>query len=417
MKIAVLGSGGREHTLVWKLSQSVGAENIFCLPGNGGIHNCIDISVNDFEGIKAFCETENIDLIVVGPEDPLTEGIVDFFAESAVKVFGPSKDAAVLEGSKIYSKHFMKKHGVDTANFTTFENVKEGIDSLKNFNGNIVIKYDGLAAGKGVFVCDEIEEAKLALAELKEKYGDDCQYLIEEQLFGDEISIIGITDGESIKLLQASQDHKQLLDGDKGPNTGGMGAYTPVPFCDEKLMNRIYESIINPTIKGIQDEQMDYKGFIYFGIMLTEKGPMLLEYNVRLGDPETEVILPALKNDLEEILLSCFDGSLKEKKLVFNEGYYIDVVQVSGGYPKQYEKGHPISGLDQLENDTLLFHAGTKLVDGEIVSNGGRVINVVCHGHSLNEAIEKVYSECNKVKFQNKFYRKDIGRRTLNARK
>jgi phosphoribosylamine--glycine ligase len=411
MKIAVLGSGGREHAIVWKLAQSVPQENIYALPGNGGIPNSVAIDAFDFDAVKAFCQEKGIEFIVVGPEALLAEGVVDYFAGSGIQVFGPSQSAARLESSKIWSKEFMRKYGVATADFKVFENPDDAKPYIRELQGNLVIKFDGLAAGKGVYVCSSEEEAFGALDDLVNTHGRDARFLIEEKLIGAEISIIGFTDGQHFKMLLPSQDHKALLDGDKGPNTGGMGAFCPVPFCDDALMEQIMTSAVNPTLRGIQAEGLDYKGIVYFGLMITEKGPELLEYNVRLGDPEAEVILPAMKSDLLELILSCLNGTLSEYTMEYHDGYFVDVALVSGGYPKSYTKGYEITGFDAVSDDTMIFHAGTALKDGKIVNNGGRVLNIVAHGEDLAATIAKVYEECPKVTFQDVFYRRDIGQR------
>jgi phosphoribosylamine--glycine ligase len=410
INVAVIGSGGREHALSWKLKQSNLADNVFTLPGNGGIENSINIGVNDFPSIREFCETNQIELIVVGPEVPLAEGISDYFKDTNIKIFGPEKAAARLEGSKAYAKEFMRKYDVATAKYSKAVGIENARAVAREYD-MCVFKYDGLAAGKGVYVCNSKDEIERALDDISTVYGDDATIIIEELLIGDEISIIGITDGDSIKLLSASQDHKQALDGDKGPNTGGMGAFTPVPFADKKLLDEIYRKIILPTLAGIKNEPYSFIGVVYFGIMITREGPKLLEYNVRFGDPETEVILPALKSDLLEVILSCFDGTLKLKSMAYNEGAYVDVVLASGGYPGKYEKGKVITGTDSLHSDTLLFHAGTELKSGDLVTSGGRVLNVVSKAATVDEAIEKVYSEVEKVQFDGKYYRKDIGKR------
>ncbi|MBT3754719.1 MAG: phosphoribosylamine--glycine ligase [Candidatus Cloacimonetes bacterium] len=418
MNIAVIGSGGREHAIAWKLEQSELVDKVYVLPGNGGTENNVNIDVNNFEMILNFCRHNTIELIFVGPEDPLAAGIVDFFADTPVKVFGPDKAGAQLEGSKIYAKRFMQKYGVATGAYQDFGGVKNDCcqqltifpkDTIKKMNGNCVIKYDGLAAGKGVFVCSTQEEAMVALDEVYSKYGEDASYLIEERLEGDELSILAFTDGKDYQLLLPSQDHKQLLDGDKGPNTGGMGAFCPVPFYNDELKKQIENDIIKPTMQGIKEEGYKYKGVVYFGLMITENGPKLLEYNVRLGDPETEVVLPAMKSDLVELLLSCFDGSLVDYKMEFNDGFFVDVVLVSGGYPAEYKKGYHICGIK--DDQELLFHAGTKKVDFQVVSSGGRVLNVVEHGGTLEEAIDRAYNKVNDYYFEDMFYRKDIGRR------
>ncbi|MCD4817623.1 MAG: phosphoribosylamine--glycine ligase [Candidatus Cloacimonetes bacterium] len=412
MKIAVIGSGGREHAVAWKLSQSKKVEKVYVLPGNGGTQNNISIDITDFSEIKKFCESNQVDLIFVGPEDPLANGIVDYFMESDIKVFGPDKKASQLESSKIFSKKFMKKYDIPTADSQEFNSAKSANDYIEKLNGNCVIKYDGLAAGKGVYVCSSIEEAKKSIADIIEKYGKDASFLIEEKLVGSELSILAFTDGENYQILLPSQDHKQLLDGDKGPNTGGMGAFCPVPFYTEELKNQIEEKTIKPTIAGLNSEKFNYKGVIYLGLMITKTGPKVLEYNVRLGDPETEVVLPALKSDLAELILSCFDGTLRDFEVEFNKGFFVDVVLTSGGYPKSYQKGHEITGLDQVSEDTLVFHAGTKKDGAKILSNGGRVLNIVVNGDTLEKAIEKVYKEGEKIKFKDIYYRKDIGKRS-----
>jgi len=414
MNIAVIGSGGREHAIAWKLSQSKLADEVFVLPGNGGTENNINKNINDFEGILNFCRSRTIELIFVGPEDPLANGIVDYFADTPVKVFGPDKSGARLEGSKIFAKKFMQKYEVATAGYWKFDNCCEDVLNdakgvVEKLSGNCVIKYDGLAAGKGVFVCSTEEEALKALKDIQQKYGEDSSYLIEEKLIGDELSILAFTDGENYQLLQPSQDHKQLFDGDKGPNTGGMGAFCPVQFYNTELKKQIETDIIKPTISGIKSEGFNYKGVVYFGLMITQTGPKLLEYNVRLGDPETEVVLPAMKSDLVELLLSCFDGTLKDYKMEFNDGYFVDVVLTSGGYPNEYKKGIHICGIK--EDQELIFHAGTKKNNINIETSGGRVLNVVAQGETLDEAIENAYERINEFYFDDMYFRKDIGRR------
>lgn len=414
MKIAVIGSGGREHAIAWKLEQSELVKKVFVLPGNGGTKNNVKIGVDDFAGIRRFCEAEGIDLIFVGPEVPLAKGIVDYFADSSIKVFGPDAAGAQLEGSKLFAKRFMQKYGVATAEFYEFGNAEHPSrlkpeDAIEKMHGKCVIKYDGLAAGKGVFVCHTVAQALQDLRELYATYGTDARFLIEECLEGDELSILAFTDGEHYQLLLPSQDHKQLLDGDKGPNTGGMGAFCPVPFYNAELKALIEDDVIIPTMKGIQAEGFNFHGIVYFGLMITNNGPKVLEYNVRLGDPETEVVLPALKSDLAALVLACFDGSLQDFAMEYNSGTFVDVVLVSGGYPKAYKKGMPICGLEK--TGELVFHAGTTLQDGNVVTSGGRVLNIVAHGETLDEAIDACYQKVHQFSFDQMFYRKDIGRR------
>jgi phosphoribosylamine--glycine ligase len=411
MKIAIIGSGGREHALAHKFAQSTGQENVYVMPGNGGIPNSFQVDITNYHELERFCIEREIDLIFVGPEQPLSLGIVDYFNSRNMPIFGPSKQAAGLEASKVFAKEFMKKYGVSTSEFRSFIGIDEAGRYAKEKNGVCVIKYSGLAAGKGVYVCSSIEDCDKALQEINIQYGEDAELLIEETIQGDEISIIGFTDGKTIKLLQASQDHKQLYEGDTGPNTGGMGAYTPVPGLNEALMKRIETTIIQPTLSGIQSEKMDYKGVIYFGIMIKEGVPYLLEYNVRFGDPETEVLLPSLKNDLLEIVEACLTGQLDKVRLDFEPGYFADVVLVSGGYPHKYEKGFEITGLGEISEEVRIFHAGSRISSGRIVTDGGRVLNVVGQGETLDKALENVYKEIDKIYFKDMYYRKDIGRR------
>jgi len=410
MNIAVLGSGGREHAIAWKLAESKSANKIYVIPGNGGTKHNVNINPIDFDKIKDFCIRNNIDLIFVGPEQPLAEGITDYFSDTEILVFGPDKNAARLESSKIFAKEFMKKYNVATAEFELSPEKINGL--IEKTNGKCVIKYSGLAGGKGVFVCSNKEEAYSAIDEIKEKYGKNAEYYAEELLIGQELSILGITDGSTIKLFMPSQDHKQLLNGDKGPNTGGMGAYTPVEFCDIDLLKEITKKVIMPTLNGIKKENFNYKGVIYFGLMITKDGPKVLEYNVRFGDPETQVILPSFKGDLLKLVLSALNGTLKDFQMDFTTDYFVNVVLASGGYPKSYEKGYQISGLDTLDKDTLVFHAGTKIDDeGKTITNGGRVLSIVAKDKTLSKAIEKVYKEVKKINFKNIYYRTDIGKR------
>ncbi|MCF7919210.1 MAG: phosphoribosylamine--glycine ligase [Candidatus Cloacimonetes bacterium] len=409
MKIAVIGSGGREHAIISKLSASPAVEKIFAIPGNGGTENNIPLSVNDFDGIKSFCENEGVGLIFVGPEDPLQAGIVDYFSGSNIKVFGPDKRAAQLESSKIYAKQFMQKYGVATAAFQAFTDLESALEFCHQWEGNCVIKYDGLAAGKGVFVCSDMDEATFALGMINTRYGANAPLLIEEKLTGQELSLLAFTDGVNYKLLLPSQDHKQLLEGDEGPNTGGMGAFCPVDFCDAALLAKIEETIIKPAFKGIAAENFNYHGVLYFGLMINNNIPQVLEFNVRLGDPETEVVLPALKSDLFQLVNACFDGSLADLELEFHPGYFVDVVLVSGGYPGVYVKYLPITGLENI--NCQVFHAGTKLKNSQLVTSGGRVLNIVHTGKTLPEAIANCYAEVKKITFKDVFYRKDIGNR------
>ncbi len=410
-KILVLGSGGREHAIAWKLEQSPLVAKVFVAPGNGGTDHNVDLDLLDFPAIKSFCKKQSIELIVVGPELPLTEGIVNYFEGTEIQVFGPNMFAAQLEGSKTFAKEFMQRNKVKTAEFWSFSHIDQATECIKLLDGKLVIKYDGLAGGKGVYVCKTHRQAFEALSELEAIHGSEFPFLIERRLQGVELSIIGFTDGQHIRILSPSQDHKQLLEDDKGPNTGGMGAFCPLPFLGIEQLRKIYRDIINPTMFGLVKEQITYKGILYFGIMITEEGPRLLEYNVRLGDPETEVILPALKSDLYELIQACLNETLSQIKLDFHDGYFVDVVLVSSGYPYKYEKGFPILVSENLDHGSMIFHAGTQRDKGTISTNGGRVLNVVAHAKTLESAIQKVYSEVDKIQFENKTYRKDIGLR------
>jgi phosphoribosylamine--glycine ligase len=414
MNIGVIGSGGREHAIIWKLQQSKSVKKVYAISGNGGTENILNLK--HFDDIYQACKEHQISYLIVGPEVPLEDGMVDFFRKTDIKIFGPEKRAAKLESSKIYAKQFMKKYGVSTADFWEFHSSKEAESKIRELQGNLVIKYDGLAAGKGVFVCSNKQEAEEALQKLSERYGEEVDFLIEEKLTGQELSIIGITDGKCIKTLLPSQDHKQLLDDDKGPNTGGMGAFCPVPFVDAEMLKNIDEQIIQPTLDGIKQENFDYKGVLYFGIMVTEQGPKLLEYNVRFGDPETEVVLPALRSDLYEIIEAALNGNLAEMELEFEDGYFVDVVLAAGGYPFEYQKHKEITGLENVK-EGWIFHAGTKKNGDKIFTNGGRVLNVVQTGITLDEAIEKTYENVKKIRFENMYFRTDIGKRKVKSKK
>jgi phosphoribosylamine---glycine ligase len=436
VKIAVIGRGGREHALCWKLAQEVGADNVFCLPGNGGTANNRPIDEMDFAGIRAFCETEGIELVVVGPEAPLAAGIADELSDGRLRVFGPSRAAARLEASKTWSKQFMLRHGIATAVGAFFASPREATAHVSTQTGGLVVKYSGLAAGKGVFVCRDADAGLDALREIEARHGLDAPVVVEELLAGPEVSVMGVTDGRSIQLLPSSRDHKRLLDGDAGPNTGGMGAFTPVPEVDDDYgclapprpcavggkvgspttqgggarsnnMAEIRKQIIDPTLAGLMADGIEYRGFLYFGVMLTAAGPKLLEYNARLGDPETEILLPALAGGLLPAILASFDGTLDRTPFACKPGVVIDVVLTAGGYPGEIRKGVPIAGIENA--DALVFHAGTEIRDGRLVVSGGRVLNVVAHGADLAEARRKAYAACEQIHFDGMQYRRDIG--------
>lgn len=412
MKIAILGSGGREHALAWKLSQDIGQSNIYSLPGNAGTPNNIKINVNSFSAIKDFCISNNINLIVVGPETFLANGIADyFFTSSKIKVFGPNQSAARLESSKIWAKQFMKKYQIVTPDFQICNNWEDAKKFAYTWAGNVVIKYDGLAAGKGVYVCNNINSTISVISDIKSQFGNTSQFIIENKLFGFELSIIGITDGFSIKLFPASQDHKKLLDNDNGPNTGGMGAIAPFNACTKNLLLEIDKKIIEPTLKGLISERITYHGVLYFGIIVTPDGPFLLEYNVRFGDPEIQSILPIMQGNLAEIMVLCINEQLKNysKLIKWNNKYCSVVVLASRDYPLKSNSKFPVTYPNELESNEIIFHAGTDIFKNQIITAGGRILNAVGYSDSLRKAVDISYKLCSKIKFEGMQYRKDVG--------
>ncbi|MFH1548832.1 MAG: phosphoribosylamine--glycine ligase [Candidatus Omnitrophota bacterium] len=423
MKILVIGSGGREHALVWKISQSSLVKKIYCAPGNGGIAKqaeCVDIKSEDIDGLKKFALRERIDLTVVGPEVALVKGIVDEFEKVGLKIFGPNQKASQLEGSKVFSKELMRKYQIPTAEFKVFEDSKEAISYIKSKEMPLVVKADGLAAGKGVIVCKTQGETVDAVKKIMEDkiFGDaGKKVIIEECLEGEEASILAFTDGEHIKLLPTSQDHKRIYDDDKGPNTGGMGAYSPAPIVTENLLPIIEKNIIKRTIDGLKKEGIVYKGIIYAGLMIKEGEIKMLEFNVRFGDPETQAILPRMGSDIIQPIMATIDGNLDDVDCQWKKESCVCVVLASGGYPGNYQKGKTINGLDKLGDlkDSVVFHAGTKkMEDGYIiVTDGGRVLGVSALGMDIKEAIDNVYDAVNYISFENMCYRKDIGKKAL----
>ena len=412
--LLLLGSGAREHALAEKLTRD--GATVHVLPGNAGIPNSHpDVNPLDFEAVKAFAKVHDAGLIVVGPEAPLAAGITDFFAGSDIRVFGPTRSAARLESSKVWSKEFMRRHGVVTAQAWPFrsDNIAAARAKAIELGGHVVVKYDGLAAGKGVYVCASLAEAEAALDDLQTSYSGWFSFLLEEKLTGPEISIIGLTDGHTIQLLATSQDHKQLLAGDRGPNTGGMGAYCPVPFADGNVLAAITRDIIDPTLRGLQHEQFEFRGFLYFGIMLTPTGPKLLEYNVRLGDPEAEVLLPALDSSLLELIEATLDGTLARQDVRQRPGAFVGVVLASGGYPAAgFPTGFPITGLDALPPGVRAYHGATRRTEaGQLVTNGGRVLVLTAHGPDLEAATALAYEACASVTFEGAYFRTDIAQR------
>lgn len=415
MKVLIIGSGAREHAIAWKVAQSRRVSKIYCAPGNAGIQQiaeCINIRDDDIETLLSFAVKEKIDITIVGPEIPLVLGIVDKFEEGGLKIFGPNKKAAMLEGSKKYSKDFMKKYGIPTAKYKSYTNVQEALKGLKQFSYPLVIKADGLAYGKGVIICNDEEEAKETLKIIMEnrKFGDaGNEVIIEEFLEGIEASLLCLVDGNKIIPLESAKDYKRLQDNDNGPNTGGMGCVSPNKILDEKMMAEIKVNIQNKILFGLQKEEIKYKGILFIGLMLTEEGAKVLEFNVRLGDPETEVVLPRLKSDIIEIFLKTIDGTIKEEDLIWNSKLSISVVLASGGYPEAYEKGKVISGLEKVRDDILIFHAGTKKLD-KLCTNGGRVLAMTTIADSLDEGRKMVYDSINQIYFEGMQYRTDIGK-------
>jgi phosphoribosylamine---glycine ligase len=423
MKVLVIGSGGREHALVWKLSQSQHVDAIFCIPGNGGISeiaDCIEIDMANIEDVVAFAKNERIGLVVVGPENPLGIGIVDTFEKVGIPIFGPNKKGALLETSKVFSKELMDKYKVPTASFKIFSRYDDARTYLDGLTPPFVIKADGLCAGKGAYVISDKDEAQNVLKDLMvyRIHGDaGNKVVIEDFLPGVEASYISFTDGNSVLSMLPSQDHKCLFDDDKGPNTGGMGAYVPIPFIDKSMEKEIDKEIMNKTIKALRNEDIIYKGVLYGGLMLSENGsPYVLEFNVRMGDPETQPILFKMKSDIFPILLACAEGKLNTvEDIEWREGVSICVVLASRGYPDKPEKGKIIKGLELLKNkdDIMVFHAGTKKIDGGFFTSGGRVLGVTAIGDTYENAIKKVYNAVSCISFEGMQYRKDIGRKAL----
>ena len=420
MKILVIGSGGREHTLVWKIAQSPDVKKIYCAPGNAGISElaeCVSIDGTDIYGLLKFADSKHIDLTVVGPEVPLSMGIVDLFKSKGLNIFGPSQKAAEIESSKIFSKYLMEKYHIPTAKYESFDVFDKAEEYVKSISAPLVVKADGLAAGKGAIVCYTREEALDSLNKLMVQRifgGAGAKVVIEEFLQGEEVSVLAFTDGSNIVPLIPAQDHKPILDGDKGPNTGGMGAYAPAVFVDEKMLNIISEKILEPTIKGMALEERPYRGVLYAGLIMTNQGPKVIEYNCRFGDPETQVILPLIKSDIVPLMNGCIQGDLKNIKMEQLKKFAVCVIMASGGYPNKYENEKKILGLNtNFEEGVLNFHAGTKFSNGDCVTNGGRVLGVTALGDSIKQAINRAYSAVGKIVFNGAYYRKDIGYKAL----
>lgn len=421
MKVLVVGGGGREHALVWKIAQSPMVEQIYCAPGNAGIAaiaHCVDIGVTDLERLCRFALEQGIDLTVVGPELPLTMGIVDLFESQSLKAFGATQKASEIEGSKAFCKDFLKRHGIPSAEYATFENRIQGADYIRSRQGPLVVKADGLAAGKGVIVAQTEKEALEALDRvmLAKEFGSaGDRVVVEEYLTGEEASFLVFTDGETVIPMVSSQDHKCIFDNDRGPNTGGMGAYSPAPVVTEEVHSKIIHDIMIPVIQGMAAEGRTYRGVLYGGLMIENGKPRVLEFNARLGDPEAQPILMRMKSDLVPLLMACLDGTLRGMEIEWESRAAICVVMASQGYPGAYEKGRVIQGLDETASmeDVSVFHAGTVLQEERIVTSGGRVLGVTALGHGIPQAIEKVYQAVEKIKWDGVHYRKDIGKKAL----
>ncbi len=425
MNVLIIGSGGREHALAWKLKQSSKVTELFCAPGNAGISllaRPVALKIDDIDGLFQFAKKKKIDLTVVGPEVPLVKGIVDLFEKNGLRIFGPGKFAAQLEGSKVFAKHFMVKYGVPTAAFKTFGRgkINEAQHYIIKHPVPLVLKADGLAAGKGAVVCSSTGEALNTLQDFfaKNIFGDaGNSIVVEEFMKGEEASVFVLSDGTSYKILQPAQDHKQILDGDRGKNTGGMGAYAPAPVVTKALLQRIQKEIIEPTLEGMRSEGKPYKGCLYVGVMVTSEGPKVVEFNCRLGDPEAQVVLPLIESDLFDILFACASGTLRSVELHHHTAAAVCVVMASRGYPDKYETGKPILGLDTVrpEDGVVVFHAGTTMSDGKIVTSGGRVLGVTAigYGDDLEGTVNTAYSAVKQISFDGAYYRSDIGRKGI----
>ena len=420
MKIFVVGGGGREHTLVWKIAQSPDVKKIYCAPGNAGISQlaeCGSVKDTSIDELLKFADRNQIDLTVVGPETPLAMGIVNAFQSQGLKIFGPSQRAAEIESSKIFAKYLMEKYHIPTAAYKTFDEYDRAKKYLDSIPVPIVIKADGLAGGKGAIVCFSHEEARESLQKMMVEriFGNaGKKVIIEEYLKGQEASVLAFTDGVNVLPLIPAQDHKPIFDRDKGPNTGGMGAYAPAVLIDEAMMTTIQQKILEPAVKGMALEDRPYKGVLYAGLMITNQGPKVVEFNCRFGDPETQAILPLIKSDLVPILFACAEGNISELKIETNNKFAVCVIMASGGYPGKYEKGKQILGLDRkFKDDVIIFHAGTNHIEGKLVTDGGRVLGVTATGNDLKEAIQRAYQAVGKITFDGAYYRKDIGYKGL----
>ena len=414
MKVLVVGSGAREHAICWKLKQSSKISKIYCAPGNAGISKiaeCVDIKADSLHELVEFAIIKDIDLTVIGPEGPLVAGLADMLIEKNIKVFGPKKKGALLEGSKSYSKDFMKKYNIPSAKYQVFTESNKAKKELENFNTPVVVKADGLAAGKGVIICQTIKEAEHAIDNImqEKQFGDAGNTIvIEEFLEGTETSLLCFADGNSIIPMESARDYKKAYDNDMGLNTGGMGAFSPNSIYTDELKNYINENVLKTTLNGFKNEDIDFKGVLFIGLMIKNNEAKVLEYNTRFGDPETEVVLPRLKSDLLDIMIKCIDGNLTENDLQWEKEKCVTVVLASGGYPESYEKGKEITGLNDVDDDIVIFHGGTKIYKGKVITDGGRVLAVTAMGETLEEAKEKIYRNIPKIHFDKMEYRTDI---------
>lgn len=419
MKILVVGSGGREHVLIWKILQCSKVKKVYCAPGNGGIAQiaeCVDIEVTDIKGLVHFAQKKKVDLTVVGPELPLTLGIVDRFQDNGLKIFGPDQGAAEIEGSKGFAKDLMAKYHIPTAEYRIFNDSDEALRYIREKEPPFVLKADGLAAGKGVLLCSSRGEAYDGVnLIMKQKAFNEAgnRLVIEEYLSGEEASVLAITDGEQLVILPPAQDHKAIFEGDKGPNTGGMGAYAPAPVVNSNVLQAVREKVLLPTIRGMKAEGRPYCGVLYAGLMITSEGVKVLEFNCRFGDPEIQAILPLIETDIVELMMACVEGGLEEISFKVRNGAAVCVVVASGGYPGSYDKGKVIRGLDLIDSEILVFHAGTRLKGNDLITSGGRVLGITAVDGIIDLAIKKVYGAVGKITFDGAYYRKDIGYRAL----
>jgi phosphoribosylamine---glycine ligase len=423
VKVFVVGGGGREHALAWKLSQSPLVKKIYAAPGNAGISKlaeCLDIRTEDLVGLADFAKKNSVDLTVVGPELPLTLGVVDEFEKRKLRIFGPNRNASIIEGSKAFAKEFMQKYHIPTAPFKIFDKKEEALKFLEESHFPLVVKADGLAAGKGAIVAEDLASAKEAIRKIMvERIFKEAgtKVVVEDFLEGEEVTVLAFSDGKTIIPMVSSQDHKRIYDGDRGPNTGGMGAYAPTLIVDDRLMKRIYDEILEPTILGLGKEGRNFKGILYAGLMISEGGPKVMEFNCRFGDPETQVLLPLLENDIAEVFLSIIEGELELEEIEWTDHYSVCVVLASPGYPERYEKGLEIFGLDRVKEEAIVFHAGTKIQNGKFITDGGRVLGVTATDKSMEKAISKAYAAVDKIKFKGMQYRRDIGRKALKMKR